>query len=312
MDKQRNRRKFFALALSLLLALVVAMILLPAPEESVLVAAYHLSSGHVLRDSDLALISLPASDIPADALRTPLEAVGQTLSMERVAGDILRSSTLGDTIRLQPDERAIAVAVNNASGLGGLLKPGNRVGVMAIISTSDNSGTSSFAKVTVENLRILYISPDFEAQDPIDPSQLATQQNDNPNLVMYSLSQERADDGIVVLAVPIEQVPILYDFSLLDSGIPSHSEFITALELLALLDADSTASLSLYLMPDDPEAFVSAGIFLPNLVVTPGPTPTCNPDMDEGCILATDISSTQEVFEIAITLTPTIEESPND
>jgi len=43
------------------------------------------------------------------------------------------------------------------------------------------------------------------------------------------------------------------------------------------LDQDNRIAFSLYLMPDNALAFKTAGIFLQNLIVTPGPTPTPTP-----------------------------------
>ena len=50
------------------------------------------------------------------------------------------------------------------------------------------------------------------------------------------------------------------------------------LELLAGLEATSGAEITLYLMPGEgAKTFTSPGLWLPDLVITPQPTPTTTP-----------------------------------
>ena len=103
---------------------------------------------------------------------------------------------------------------------------------------------------------------------------------------------ERAREGTVILAVPIDMQSILYDYSSL--GGVSETRKVNTLELLAGLGATDSATLTLYLMPNgDPQNFSSPGLWLPDLVRTPVPTatPTITPTLSASDIAA---SSTPE------------------
>ncbi len=111
-----------------------------------------------------------------------------------------------------------------------------------------------------------------------------------------------------MLAVPIEQKALVYSFSTVDPNLEDVERMITAIELLALLDQSPEASLSLYLMPDDPIAIHSSGIWLPGLVITPGatPTPSCNPALEDCSIMMTPVVSGNDL----LTITPAPTEVP--
>jgi len=76
----------------------------------------------------------------------------------------------------------------------------------------------------------------------------------------------------VVLAMPITARVLSYDFTAF--GVPNDTRLIYAVDLLPALDQAGNAKLSLYLEPQQPQAFISSGVYLPDLVRTPGPSPT--------------------------------------
>jgi hypothetical protein len=203
--------------------------------------------------------------------------IGQTLNSDRSQGDVIRMSQLGELITLQPNERAIAVHVTDASGMGGLLHTGQLVGVVAIVPHQSFESNGTFSKATLENLRVLYIDPDFEAS--VDQAQPASTPAAGASLTTGSgggFTADRAGEGTIILAVPVDMQSIFYDFAA--TGAISETRTVNALELLAILNATDGAEISLYLMPgQDAAAFTSPGLWLPDLVITPAPTATPTP-----------------------------------
>lgn len=268
----------FKKAIPYVLALVVflgALVLMrPAPSTKVVTAAADLSAGHVLTEADLVLQALPSDVVPADAVADVAQLVGQSLRIDRGQGDVIRLSHLGEMVALQPNERAVAVKVTDASGLGGLLAPGQRVGVVATINQQSYDVSGAFSKATIEGLTVLYVDPNFLVND----TTIQPVGTPSASLVSgYSTANERSSDGVVVLAVPIELQTIYYDFSA--TGGITDSRKVNAIELLAALSTGS-AEITLYLMPQEQAVqFNSPGLWIPGLVVTQEPTatPTWNP-----------------------------------
>ena len=257
---------FIAAGILFLIGLALASgLALAGKTQKVVVAAHDLPAGHTLMDGDLTVAKV--SNAPEGAYTDPAAAVGQTLAVPRMAGDVITANTLGGlpdiAQQLAPNERAVAVKVSLSSGIAGLLEPGDRVGVTMVLN---GSGGTAYAKATVENLRVIYVSPDFQAPAPAEKTEDDTGMGAGLNA--------QASEGVVVLAVPIAAQAIVYDFS--DLGLPVETRNVNAVELLSALD-QSTAKLSLYLTPAQAQPLMSSGLLLPDLVIIPDVTPTPTP-----------------------------------
>ena len=257
-------KKLLPLGLAAVVFVVALLNLQPEPEATLVVAARELPAGHTLEAQDLVLHTHPANLIPEQAYMEMTTLVGETLRVDRTAGDVLLPGHLGgEALTLAPSERAVAVEVTDAAGLAGLLRPGDLVGVTAVVL--QQSGT--FAKVIAENLRVLYLSPDFEA---LDPAVLLP--DEEAGLVAGSTSVQRETTGVVILAVPTTLTVIPYEFA--PFGVPADQRVVSVVDLLPSLEHAREVELSLFLQPPASESFVTSGVYVPDLVITPGPSPT--------------------------------------
>jgi len=263
-------KKFLPIVIALPVFLLSLLFLRPEATTPVIVAAGDLPEGHTLAASELTLIQVPKSLAPESAFSDPSQVTGQVLRVFRGAGDVINPSHLGgEVIILAPNERAVAIHVTDATGLAGLIRPGDMVGVTAVMNSSDGS----FAKTVASNLRILHISPEFKVSQGVTQSaESAISNNSFSGGTSYSSQVPRELEGTVILAIPIEAITIGYDFSTF--GVNSESRLVSLTDLLPALDLVDSVRLSLFLEPVSPESFITSGLFLPDLVITPGPTPT--------------------------------------
>jgi len=258
-----------------ILVFAVAFLFLNArkgKKTEIVVAAYDLPAGHVLTPNDLTLAAIDAATAPDGAYDDPQMLVGQTLRSERTAGDVITGKHLGgQSIELASDERAIAVEVTDSAGLAGLLKAGDLVGLTAVMQMGSNG---SYAKMITENLRVLYVSPEFRSLDPAvyqsDPAA-----EDDGFGASGSGSTRRDPKGVVVLAVPVDSVVVSYDFA--PFGVESETRTISVIDLLPALDHISNVDLSLFIQPANAAHFSTSGVSLSDLAITPGPSPTPTP-----------------------------------
>jgi len=241
-----------------------------AEKVEVVVLNQNLPPGHKIIEADIALADLPVANLPADVIPDPSQALGGVLRVSRSEGDFLAASHLGgDVLELAPDERAVTIEVSDSAGLAGQLKPGDFIGVTAILTKNE----FTYAKVAVEGLKVLSVSPEFQAIDPAEYQQGYSQDEDSFGAV--EAAPDRSPKGTITLAVPVDAMVIAYDFYAY--GADDEYLLVNVIELLQGLDQDNRISFSLYMMPDNALAFKTAGIFLQNLIVTPGPTPTPTP-----------------------------------
>ncbi len=247
-----------------LVFLAALFLLRPEATVPILTAGRDLPQGHKIGEGDLTLVQYPKNLAPKGAYNDPTAVIGQTLSEPRRAGDVLYPANLGgEKLALDPDERAVALQVSDSAGLAGLLKPGDHVGLTAIIFEQNGA----FSKNVASSLRVLYISPDFAALDP-----LAAAPGSNASQFSDATARTRLSQGVVVLAVPAKAQLVAYDFA--SFGVESKARLISLVDLLPALDQAQNVKLSLILEPDQPGELITSGVYLPDLVITPGPSPT--------------------------------------
>uniref|UniRef100_A0A7C4Q3L7 Flp pilus assembly protein CpaB n=1 Tax=Bellilinea caldifistulae TaxID=360411 RepID=A0A7C4Q3L7_9CHLR len=269
-------KKYLPYLLAVLVFFIALALLRPPEQTQVAVAAVDLPAGHILTEGDLVMKGVPADLLPPEgAITDPAVAVGQALRIDRSAGDLILTAHLGEKpVTLQPDERAVAIQVSDSAGLAGIIRPGDRVGVTAILTDGDYTVQGVFSKATVENLRVLYIQPSFQAEDPAEAAgQIITP---DPQTGI-AVQRQRSKEGVVVLAVPAKAQAVVYDFQSAGIEATTAVRLVNAVELLSALDQADNVKLSLYLMPDEAQPMNTSGLWLPELVIrqmTPTPTPT--------------------------------------
>ena len=121
-------KKAFPLVIAAIVFVIALVLLRPAPSRTVVTAAYDLRAGHVLQEEDLTLMSVPDDVLAVDVITDKAMLIGQPLRIDRGQGDVIRASQLGNLIAVEANERAIAVHVTDASGVAGLLVPGQTGG----------------------------------------------------------------------------------------------------------------------------------------------------------------------------------------
>jgi len=264
---------------------VIALVLIqPESTVALVIASRDLPAGHQITAGDLASREFPKSLAPTGAYEDPTPLVGQVLSIARSSGDIIYPANLGgEKLVLNSDERALAIEVSDSAGLAGLLQPGDMVGVTAVIFDSGGAGRGAFSKTVLNGLRVLYISPDFAAIDPVNSAPVTSDggissagsapvSGGSTFGTGIQTTSARSSKGTIVLAVPISAQVVAYDFVLF--GVESDARMINVIDLLPALDHSQNVELSLFLEPDKAESFTTSGVYLPDLVITPGASPT--------------------------------------
>ncbi len=272
--------KALRIGIALLVAAVVYL-LSQTQTVQVVVAARDLAPGQVISEGDVTLQAMPENLAPEDALTSIESVLGQTLAVPRSAGDVIRQAHLGPwQFDLNPDERAMAIQVDDASGVAGVLKPGDKVGVVALIDDQtfvqailarfpvEEAGeaqtplvSGDYAKVVIEGLRVLYVSPEFQA----------LQETGSEDPLLGSIGSMKSKEGAVVVAVPAEPVNVVYEFQTF--GAENVTMPVNPVELLAALQMSDGARLSLFLVPPNAEVSIrTSGFFVPAMVVFPQPS----------------------------------------
>lgn len=139
-----------ALGIGLLTILLLNSVISPTP---VVVARVAIAPGTILTADLLEVRTLPAGGRPADAFGKIAEVQGEMLAVGRAPGDPITAAVLGDNSSagipalLEPGHVAMAVQVDLASGVAGLLRPGQTVTVIGLLTPEVLSSQAGLARV---------------------------------------------------------------------------------------------------------------------------------------------------------------------
>jgi pilus assembly protein CpaB len=146
----------------------------PPPTLSYLVAAHPLPPGTLERDSDLTVKTVPREQLPAGAIVDSPEGraqltgalvqhyveTGTPIRLE----DVLRPRDRGFLAAvLAPGTRAVSIAVDPVSGVGGLIWPGDRVDVILTqeIPTAGTSAKRVVGETVLSDVRVVAVDQDI-------------------------------------------------------------------------------------------------------------------------------------------------------
>jgi Flp pilus assembly protein CpaB len=135
-------RRTIYLGLFILLSTIAGLLYYSHTRQSTaLVATRDLSVGTRIQDSDIAVRRINPGSVPQGVLIASDQAIGQVVSSPILEGQFLdarqvaasrNASLLGAGLDVPPGYRIIGVPIGPAAAVGGALKPGDRVDVMAI------------------------------------------------------------------------------------------------------------------------------------------------------------------------------------
>ena len=221
--------------------------------------------------------------------------------MVRFAGEPVTPRHIGPAVTLAPDERGIAVKVQADTGLAGLLRPGMKVGMVATLADGDRD---IYAKSLLEGLRVVYVSPDFQARPytPATASATVTKSGggalgmDSTPATSSTGSTGTVREGVLVLAASTQAQAVRYetitDTLKLAAGGVDHRHaaaarppprptaprptpavkpkeppvrWVIPVELIAALNAAQNSSFTLVLLPEAPQLYTTAGLTLADM-----------------------------------------------
>ena len=138
--QSKKRSPLAAIVLAVVIGLLVIALLngVIRPTQ-VVVARQAIAPGVILNDSLLEVRTIPMGARPADALTSLEEARGKMLAVGRTPGDLIVTSVLGEIAgagipaELPEGHVALAVRVSLASGVAGLLRPGQTVTLIGLL-----------------------------------------------------------------------------------------------------------------------------------------------------------------------------------
>ena len=127
-------------------------------------------AGTTLTESMLTVKEVALESLPADVIRDSTQLLGQRLFTQVTAGTPLLRSQLaayssgaGLSFAVPPGLRAVTIAVDNISGVGGFLSLGDRVDVLA---TFEAAGSRIITRTVLQDVQVLAVGPTAAKPQP--------------------------------------------------------------------------------------------------------------------------------------------------
>lgn len=133
---------------------------------SVVTASVDIPADTAITEDMITVETLPANAVLGESVSDKKLVSGKVAKMDIFAGEqIIKNKlvTAGDATNndiayiLKPGMRAISIAVDNTTGLAGMLKPSYRVDIISDFDREQNGGTVSYNTLLAEDIPILSV-----------------------------------------------------------------------------------------------------------------------------------------------------------
>jgi len=207
-----NRNSVIALVVGVLFGVLAFYLLYQQAAEmekkatpvQVLVASGYIPAGVYLRPDMVERKSVPESYISPSAIRDLKEVSGLMTLVPISSGEQILSNKFGIgeetlSLTLNPGFRAFTLEVNETSGVGNLLRPGNYVDILTRID-SDKRSSISFA---FQNLQVIAVGQRLNWKSTTNSS---TPENNGYSTVTLAVTPEQAETLMYLEARPLRLV----------------------------------------------------------------------------------------------------------
>ena len=221
------------MTLPLVLALAVAIGVFVLLDRTirpvqVVVARQDLMAGTLLTTDVVEVRTLQRGNLPDGTFSNSVDVIGKTLVVARVAGDPLTTYVVGEAASasgipamLEPDTVAIAVRVDRATGLAGVLRPGQTVTIIGIIDPSRiTQGQASLYAAA---------APDLSLAPTLSPGDLTYEEQAVVNTPVPTVTQQPPISPaarVVVSGLKVLVVPQAFRYE--EIGNPSSDNYLPA------------------------------------------------------------------------------------
>ncbi len=130
---------------------------------------HDITAGIIIRSDMLGLMERPADDVPAGAVRSVSQIVGQAGLVDLPAGQPITSAQVQSptqlSYRVPEGMRAVTVAIDPVVGVAGFLEPGDRVDVIATFEI----GEVTVTRTVLQNVELLALGTTATPTKPKRP-----------------------------------------------------------------------------------------------------------------------------------------------
>ncbi len=184
--------------------------------KTVVVAREDILEMEIIDESKLEVVEKPSDFIQPSAIQNPVDIVGQIAMAPIRKGEQILDTKLGLidkstglSMQIAPGKRAVTIPVNEVQGVAKLIKPGDRVDVVAGVDIGQGVDKVRKIRTIQQNLPVL-----ATGQQIVDNLPIEVVQGDSEEYEIRNLRVENNYSTITVEVTPSEAQDLLYLISI--------------------------------------------------------------------------------------------------
>lgn len=181
--------------------------------KMVVVAKADINEMYPLDETLVEVISIPEAYVAPQALTDPSELRGYIALTPIVKGEQILKTKIsqpgaltGLSYQVSPGKRAITIPIDAMRGVAKLLKPGDRVDLIASVTSGSGQNQKKEIKALMQNVIILATGTNVQNSIPADYEL----DKSGKNFLIKSLTKNTNFDSITIEASPAEAQKLIY------------------------------------------------------------------------------------------------------
>jgi len=182
-------------------------------KNSVVVAKLDIGEMVPINDTHVELKEMPVDFISPGSIRDMSDVVGKVALAPFRKGEaiiqnkIVKPSPLtGLSLQVSPGKRAVTIPIDNMRGVAKLLKPGDRIDMIASIMVGSGQNKKKIVKTLMQNVPILATGPKISNELPV----LYEKNKRGDEVIVKNLTRDISYSNITIEASPVEAQNIIF------------------------------------------------------------------------------------------------------
>jgi len=182
-------------------------------KNTVVVAKKDIDELTPINDTHIELKEMPVDFISPGAIKDMNDVIGKVAMAPFVAGEsiiqnkIVKPSPLtGLSLQVSPGKRALTIPIDSMRGVAKLLKPGDRVDLIASILIGTGQNKKKIVKTVMQNVPILATGVKISNELPV----LYEKNKRGDEVIVKNLTRDTNFSSITIEASPVEAQNIIY------------------------------------------------------------------------------------------------------
>lgn len=182
-------------------------------KESIVIAKKNINSMNPINDTHIELKEVPVEFISPGAIKDPNEVIGLVALTPFKEGEPILSNKItmpspltGLSLQVSPGKRAVTIPIDEMRGLAKLLKPGDRIDIIAAIFVGSGQSKKRIIKTIMQNVPILATGVQIANELPV----LYEKDRSGDQVIVKNLTKNISYNTITIEASPIEAQKVIF------------------------------------------------------------------------------------------------------